>query len=261
MEDNPVVAERAALTGPLESLTAEIEQLDGFADVQASLLAGHSGTLGGVWGSSCALASAALAGDCPATLMVVVPRPAMIDTLADDLSLFTTTPITCFRPSEVIPSRRVVVDEIEGERLRVTKQLVERPGEAHVVVTSIQALMQPVPSREVLAESTRTLTVGEAIDFEELSHWLSSCGCHGTSAVELPGEFALRGGICDVFPPDAVAPVRIELFGDEVESIREFDVATQRSLAACQQVGITLLDPSRRRGRTSRAICPREAGL
>ncbi len=243
MEPNPVVVERAAPAGPLESLTAELEQLDGFPEVLASLAAGHSGTLGGVWGSSCALAAAALAQRCPATLLVVAPRPMMVDTLADDLALFTKTPVTRFRPSETTPSRQVVVDEIEGERLRATKHLAHRPADTHLVVTSIQALMQPVPSREVLAESTRILSVGHQLDLEELAAWLTGRGCHGTSAVELPGEFALRGGIVDLFPPDAVAPVRIELFGDEIESIREFDVATQRSLASLEQVPVTLLDP------------------
>lgn len=245
MEDQPAVAERTAPhPGALAELTAEFEHLDGFAQIQASLAAGHSGTLGGVWGSSCALAAAALARDCPATLIVVAPRPATIDTLADDLQLFTTTPLTCLRPSEASASRKVVVDEIEGERLRTIKRLAHAPAEVRIVVTSIQALMQPVPSRDRLAEATRTLKLGEVVDLEQLAAWLTERGCHGTSAVELPGEFALRGGIVDIFPPDALSPVRVELFGDEIDSIREFDVATQRSLAAREAVDITLVDPT-----------------
>ncbi|MGI9456596.1 MAG: transcription-repair coupling factor, partial [Aeoliella sp.] len=114
-----------------------------------------------------------------------------------------------------------------------------------LIVTSIQSLMQPVPSRDALADATRTLGVGDTVDLEELSEWMTSRGCHVTSAVELPGEFALRGGLLDIFPPDAVVPVRIELFGDDVESIREFDVATQRSLASLDHVAVTLLDPDK----------------
>lgn len=244
MDDTPVVAERAGPdAGPLAELTAELERLDGFAAVQASLTAGHSGTLGGVWGSSCALAAASLTRQCPATLVVVTPRQAMIDTLADDLALFTTTPVTCFRPSEASPSRSVVIDEIECERLRTIKQLAERPSDTRIIVSSIQALMQPVASRDVLRESTRVLKTGQSLDVEELREWLTTRGCHGTSAVELPGEFAIRGGIVDLYPPEAEAPVRLELFGDEVDSIREFDVATQRSLAKRDSVAITMLDP------------------
>jgi len=241
----------ATASGSLASLTAQLEQLDGFAEVQASLAAGHSGTLGGVWGSSCALAAATLANDCPATLVVVVPRPAMIDTLADDLQLFTTAPIDRFAPSEQTPSGKVVIDEIEGARLRTIKRLdafAFAPAAAEdaptIIVTSIQSLMQPVAGREVLAESTRTVSLGQILDVEELSKWMLDRGCHATSAVELPGEFAVRGGIVDIFPPDAISPVRVELFGDEVDSIRQFDVASQRSLGSVNEVAVTLLDPA-----------------
>jgi transcription-repair coupling factor (superfamily II helicase) len=245
MDESPVVVDRAStIRGPLESLTFELEQLEGFAEVQASLAAGHSGTLGGVWGSSCALAAAGLARQCPATLVIVAPRPAMIDTLAEDLTLFATTPVACFRPSEASRTRQVVIDEVESERLRIVKHLTAAPADARILVTSIQALMQPVASREVLAGSTRVLRVGEIMDVDEWTAWLTSRGCHGTSAVELPGEFAIRGGIVDLFPLDALAPVRIELFGDEIESIREFDVASQRSLGARQSVDVTVLDPA-----------------
>src|SRR5690606_32511059 len=63
----------------------------------------------------------------------------------------------------------------------------------------------------------------------------------GTTAVELAGEFSLRGGILDVFPPDATDPLRIELFDDQVESIRTFDVATQRSLESLPSADVTVL--------------------
>jgi len=229
--------------GPLASLTTQFDRFDGFAQVLASLTAGHSGTLGGVWGSSCALVGATLAKDCPASLVVVAPRAAMIDTLADDLALFTSAPVACFRATEGTPTRQVVADEIEGERLRLVKQLASDRPAPPLIVTSIQSLMQPAPSRETLAQATRILRVGDQVDLEAWSEWLEGRGCHPTSAVELPGEFALRGGLLDIFPPDGISPVRMELFGDDLESIRLFDVATQRSLASLEEVSITLLDP------------------
>lgn len=244
-------ADLASAPGPLASLTDQLEQLDGFAEVQASLAAGHSGTLGGVWGSSCALAAATLEKACPASLVVVVPRSAMIDTLADDMRLFTSAEIDCFAPSEQSLSRKatsgITGDEIEGARLRTIKRLAtldSASGTPAIIVTSIQALMQPVASREALAAATRTLSLGKTLDMEELSTWMTERGCHPTSAVELPGEFALRGGILDIYPPDSVAPVRIELFGDEVDSIRTFDVGSQRSLESLDAVEITLLEPN-----------------
>ena len=83
-----------------------------------------------------------------------------------------------------------------------------------------------------------------AVDEQELTRWLTERGGHATTAVELPGEFSLRGGIFDIFAPDAEDPVRVELFGDEVESIRRFDVATQRSLETLQSTTVTMLEPT-----------------
>jgi transcription-repair coupling factor (superfamily II helicase) len=101
-----------------------------------------------------------------------------------------------------------------------------------------------VPSRDTFASATREIRVGAQLDVEELTRWMAERGGHATTAVELPGEFAVRGGILDVFAADADDPVRIELFGDEVESIRRFDVASQRSLETLQSATFTMLEPS-----------------
>ncbi len=115
---------------------------------------------------------------------------------------------------------------------------------SEILVTSIQSLLQPVPGRDALAEATRVIRVGGTIDEQEFTKWLVTRGGHATTAVELPGEFSLRGGILDIFPPDAEDPVRIELFGSDVESIRRFDVATQRSLGSLDAVEVTMLEPT-----------------
>jgi transcription-repair coupling factor (superfamily II helicase) len=98
------------------------------------------------------------------------------------------------------------------------------------VIATIAALCQPVPGRADLAASGRKLTTGEVVDPTELAEWLVASGYKRVDAVEYPGEFSRRGGICDVFPPDAPDPVRLEFFGDELESIRTFAVSSQRSL-------------------------------
>jgi transcription-repair coupling factor (superfamily II helicase) len=226
----------------------------GFADVIASLEAGHGGTLGGVWGSSRALVAAAVARSCPGPLVVVAPHQGEIDAIARDLALFSDLPVSKFPAWEAEPGERVVYDEIYGERLRVLKALAEpvAPGgeegrklaRAAIVVTSIQSLLQPVPGREAMSAATREIRVGGRVDERELTRWLVERGGQATTAVELPGEFSLRGGILDIFAPDAEDPVRIELFGDDVESIRRFDVATQRSLATLESTTITLLEPT-----------------
>jgi len=111
-------------------------------------------------------------------------------------------------------------------------------------VAGVQSLLQPVPDPAALAQHTRRLRVGAAAPPGALAGQLAGAGLHHTTAVELPGEFSVRGGIVDVFAPDWDAPVRIELFGDEIESIRRFDVASQRSLARLDAVDLTLIDPS-----------------
>src|SRR5688572_8445665 len=110
----------------LRELAAHLNLHRGFADVVASLEAGHGGTLGGVWGSSRALVAAALARSCPGPLVVVAPHPGEIDAIARDLTLFTEVPVAEFPAWESEPGERVVHDEIYGERLRVLKSLAER---------------------------------------------------------------------------------------------------------------------------------------
>ena len=105
----------------LRELAAHLDLHRGFADVVASLEAGHGGTLGGVWGSSRALVAAALARSCPGPLVVVAPHPGEIDAIARDLALFSDAPVAEFPAWEAEPGERVVHDEIYGERLRVLK--------------------------------------------------------------------------------------------------------------------------------------------
>ena len=88
-----------------------------------------------------------------------------------------------------------------------------------------------MPSRETLDRQTRSLRVGDSVAVEELTNWLVESGLVNTPAVDLPGEFSVRGGIVDIFAPDWDWPVRVEFFGDEIESIRRFDISSQRSLA------------------------------
>lgn len=229
----------------LHELAAQLERQSGFAEVVRSLASGNGGTLGGVWGSSCALTAAALQRSCTGPLVVVLPHARDIDSLVDDLRLFTNASTAQFPAWESDAGERVLHDEIYGQRLRILTLLANKQAEALVVVTAIQSLMQPVPSVDDLQAATRTLSVGDTLNTEDFTRWLVEQGCTSTTAIELPGEFSLRGGILDIFSPEAENPIRIELFGDEVESIRAFDVATQRSLTSLQTVPVTVLQPNR----------------
>lgn len=99
-----------------------------------------------------------------------------------------------------------------------------------VLVTTLAALMQRVPSPEQLKKDRKSIQVGMKLDLQTIRKWLAECGYHTTTSVQMPGEYTLRGGILDVFPPDSTEPYRVEWFDDEVESIRTFDTVSQRSL-------------------------------
>ena len=89
----------------------------------------------------------------------------------------------------------------------------------------------------------RRLRRGDLLDLEALAEQLVLVGYQLQEPVELPGQFAIRGGLLDVFSPEAGQPVRIELFGDEIESLREFDAATQRSVRPLEEILLLPLTP------------------
>ena len=102
-------------------------------------------------------------------------------------------------------------------------------GAVSIVIAPIAATTIRLASTEYYTDLARTIRRGETFDTEPLLQHLNTVGYASTDVVEMPGQYALRGGILDVYSPEADRPVRIEFFGDEVESIRKFDPATQRS--------------------------------
>ncbi len=233
----------AAAPGRLFELVGCLERQEGFDRVVAALSAGHAATLDGVWGSACALVAATLGTHAPAGLTVVCPHEDDVDPWVDDLALFTPLAVEKFPARETIGGERIIHDEAFGDRVRLLK-LLGAAEPVKLLVTSIQALMQPVPSRDAIEQHTRSLAGGDTVEPGELARWLVENGFHHTTAVELPGEFSMRGGIVDVFAPDWYDPVRIEFFGDQIESLRCFDVASQRSKAKLAAVEVTILDPT-----------------
>jgi transcription-repair coupling factor (superfamily II helicase) len=216
-----------------DELIRRVETAEGFAPLVAALKSGRSGSIDGAWGSSGALAAAALGLRAPKTLLIAIAFPRDLDGWADDLETFAARRPVVFPAWDSLADDSDPLDEIAGQRLRVLKQL-EADEPPRFVLTTIQALLQPVPNRAQLAKGRRVLRVGEQIDVDELTHWLIGHGYKRGDAVELPSEFSRRGGILDIYSPDAESPFRLELFGDEIESIRQFAPHTQRSLGRLQ---------------------------
>jgi transcription-repair coupling factor (superfamily II helicase) len=228
----------------LKDLTRAVQKAEGFHPLVAALKNGHGATVDGAWGSSGSLATAALGLHAPRTLLVVVAHPRDADGWVEDIASFAGVRPLVFPAWDNLPTEATVVDEIATQRLRALKQL-EAGNPPRYVVTTIQALIQPVPDRARLLAGRRLLKSGSRTEMDELSNWLLDHGYQRSEAVELPGEFSRRGGILDVFPPDAEAPYRLEFFGDEVESIRQFSPLTQRSLGDQPVAELTAADVER----------------
>ncbi len=231
----------------MQDLVPILARSDGFSAVMQALKAGQSGTIDGAWGGSCALTTAAVATSLKSPLLVVLPRLAEIDEFTGDLASFLGEVPDIFPAWETLPDEHDVADAVFGARLRVLSQLLQletaTEDRQQVFVTSFPALLQPVPGRKAREAATRTLRVGDEIETESFMSWLMERGFERTTAIELPGEFSMHGGILDIYSPDATLPIRIELFGDEIDSIRQFDVETQRTVETCQQIDLTLIAP------------------
>jgi transcription-repair coupling factor (superfamily II helicase) len=136
--------------------------------------------------------------------------------------------VVCLPNHDVLPFQNLSPHpEIQEERAVALWKIAT--GAASFVISPIAATALRLRSAEYYADLARTVRRGETLDVDSLLPHLNTVGYHSTDVVEMPGEYALRGGILDVYSPEDERPVRIEFFGDEVESIRKFDPATQRS--------------------------------
>jgi transcription-repair coupling factor (superfamily II helicase) len=241
----------------LRALPALLPKQESFASVIAAMKRGRAGAIDGAWGSSAGLVVAALAQqvDGDKSLVVVLPRMHDVDEFADDVFNFLGEVPAIFPAWESWPPEGSVADAVGGARLRVLRALAsDKPP--RVIVTSGPALMQPVPSREEIAASSRMLRVGSEVNVEELLRWLIERGFERVPAVELPGEVSVHGGIVDIFPSDCEDPLRLEFFGEELESLRRFDVESQRTIETLTEVNVTAWGQSRE----SSPLLPGEGG-
>jgi transcription-repair coupling factor (superfamily II helicase) len=117
--------------------------------------------------------------------------------------------------------------ELQEERATALWKIAT--GTATIVVTAVAATAIRLRAAEFYTDLARTIRRGESLDTDALLAHLNTVGYSTADVVEMPGQYALRGGILDVYSPEAERPVRIEFFGDEVDSIRRFDPASQRS--------------------------------
>jgi transcription-repair coupling factor (superfamily II helicase) len=221
----------------LSDLTKLLVQLDEMTSLIAALRSGRSGTIDGAWGSSAVLATATLAEQAPQTVLVVLPHAADVDNWLAELACYLPQPPLVFPVAHEQTGERVVFDTTAQQRLALTQALRVGQG-VRLIVAPLAALLQPVPSQAELDARTFPISVGQSLDPDQLLAWLVEHGFRRVEAVEYPGECSRRGGIVDVFPADTADPYRLEFFGDEVESIRRFQVAGQRSLEQVSRLAV-----------------------
>jgi transcription-repair coupling factor (superfamily II helicase) len=220
----------------VRDLFADVEKLPAFVRV-ASRLRENAGRMrvSGLIPSAKALILVLLQKSLGRPLVVVVPDNRAAEELLPVLQAFAelvggaaAETIVSLPTRDVLPFQALSPHpEIQEERAVTLWKIAT--GAVSIVVSPIAGAALRLRSAEYYADLARTVRRGETIDTEPLLRHLNTVGYAATDVVEMPGEYALRGGILDVYSPEADRPLRIEFFGDEVESIRKFDPATQRS--------------------------------
>ncbi len=203
-------------------------------------------SLGGLWGSARAFVLAAL----HVPLLVISSTPSEAEALADDLEFFcrlmqgeesSSSGVALFPAWEVLPYEPLSPSpEIVAERINTLHRLLY--GERLIVVTTIAAVMQLLIPKASLDQASDLIGVGESIGRDQVIQRLLQGGYRLVDMVEDRGEYSLRGGILDFWGSATGHPVRVEFFGDEIDSIRLFDYQNQRSL---KRIDEALILPSR----------------
>lgn len=125
---------------------------------------------------------------------------------------------------------------LTAERINALKLIAEE--KECTIITTFDGLMNPMPSPEKFIQAVRKISVGDTLDMEELTKHLAELGYEKNYQAGTQGEFSVRGGIIDIFPLTEENPFRIELWGDEVDSIRSFDAESQRSIENLEEVHV-----------------------
>ncbi|MBW8017041.1 MAG: transcription-repair coupling factor [Planctomycetes bacterium] len=198
----------------------------------------------GTWGSFAPLLAHHISSTLKRPLLYVSANIEDSDNIFDDLLVFAGKGIDIFPVWETRDKYADATDEIGAQRTKIALGLSRlKKSEPLIIATCVQALNQPVPKPGRLNESGLSLKLNATIEPELVNQWLVDNGFEHVDSVDVPGQFAHRGGIIDIFAPvtseglnslgktasEQNRPIRVEFFGDNIESIRLVDLDTQRS--------------------------------
>jgi transcription-repair coupling factor (superfamily II helicase) len=184
---------------------------------------------------------AALVQGAPGAVLVVVSKEAQARDLHEELGAWlgpeAAARTSLYPQRDILPYERVADDPWDvSARLDALAAL--HAGDRAVLIASVEAVGQRTLSPEAARSAVSSLRVGDRLSPEELLRRLQTTGYTIVTIVEAPGQAARRGGILDVFPPQADTPARVEFFGSQVESIRAFSAATQRSQGQIESLNL-----------------------
>ena len=220
----------------LKGLMEPLINSENFSDIISSVNSNNLLEIEGLSKSSRSYAISGLYESLNKPIVVITDNDMEAKNLYEDLSLFIND-VYYFPVKEVVFYN---IDAISGdlrwERLKVIKEILTK--KKNVIVTSIDAFASRYTPRNLFLDHRISLTVGKEVDLIKLTELLVEGGYDRVEMVEGKGEFSLRGGLLDVFPADSVYPCRIELFGDEIDSIRTFNTSSQRSIEKVTEIKI-----------------------
>jgi transcription-repair coupling factor (superfamily II helicase) len=216
-------------------------------NLASALTQSGAASVAGLWGGSTSAVITSLHNQLKRPILLVCGHLDEADDLADDIELFSAK-----RP-EVLPALELsgtlgrVSEEQVSNRTRLIARFAQGPEAwqaAGILITPVQALMQSIPSRKQLGQLMLPLKKGQTLEPEKLIVWLSEHGYNRLEQVEVPGDFAVRGGIVDVYIPGIFEQageqlglsVRIDFFDDQIESIKRFDPSSLGSQDELQTV-------------------------
>jgi len=217
------VAQSKPIAGKLEQITAS----------RASVKFSH------VIPPAQAFLSAIIGGHVRKSVWILCPTVRNQDSLYE--TILNWLPNAQFLPeAEFAAVETVLPDpEIAAERLALLAKIDAEPGR-HVIVTTRASLDQPAPKRGAVSSATLQIKKGASTTMEQLLEKLSAAGYDRVAQVTTRGQFAVRGGIVDLYSWQSPLPARVEFFGDNVESLREFDIDTQTSVRDLRKIDILL---------------------
>ena len=227
---------------PLSPLVRQLQQAPLTGEVRARIDRPERLRLSGAGRAARALVSSALAAAGQQPLLVIVPTLEEAGRWAALLELMGWSSSQLYPTSEGSPYEPFdPTSEITWGQLQVLSELLDESAEASrlAIVATERALQPHLPPPAALKAQCLTLRKGDTVNLEELAETLTRLGYERVTTIEQEGSWSRRGDIVDVFPVSAELPVRLEFFGEDLEKLREFDPATQRSLDPVEVMRLT----------------------